>query len=121
MVRTPILIHYGCKFRSPQHWFTSLEDAQLTLNAWRHDYNNVRPHSSLGQQAPAHFGSGGDVSLAHTLVELWALKTSTCSKSVRYVKSADRRGEFDRSMQQQAACLAASVAYASVLRGRVLN
>ena len=76
MVRTPILIHYGCKFRSPQHWFTSLEDAQLTLNAWRHDYNNVRPHSSLGQQAPAHFGSGGDVSLAHTLVELWALKTS---------------------------------------------
>ena len=23
--------------------------------------HNVRPHSSLGQQAPAHFGSGGNV------------------------------------------------------------
>ena len=47
-----------------QHWFTSLEDAQMTLNAWRQDYNNVRPHSSLGQQAPAHFGSGGNVTSA---------------------------------------------------------
>ncbi len=30
-----------------QHWFLSLEDAQRILGAWRADYNNVRPHSSL--------------------------------------------------------------------------
>ncbi len=47
-----------------QHWFTSLEDAQMILDAWRHDYNNVRPHSSLGQQAPAHFRLGGNVTSA---------------------------------------------------------
>ena len=28
-----------------QPWFTSLEDAQMTLHVWRHDYNNVRPTS----------------------------------------------------------------------------
>ena len=47
-----------------QHWFTSLEEVQRILEAWRHDYNNVRPHSNLGQQAPADFGSGGDVASA---------------------------------------------------------
>ncbi|MFG1691751.1 integrase core domain-containing protein, partial [Gemmatimonadota bacterium] len=26
---------------------------------WREDYNNVRPHSSLGDLPPAHFGAGG--------------------------------------------------------------
>jgi putative transposase len=38
-----------------QHWFLSVADAQQTLDAWKADYNNVRPHSSLGQQPPAQF------------------------------------------------------------------
>lgn len=33
--------------------FDSLEDAQRKLALRRYDYNNVRPHSSLGNQAPA--------------------------------------------------------------------
>ncbi len=33
--------------------FDSLADARKTLALWRYDCNNVRPHSSLGNQAPA--------------------------------------------------------------------
>jgi len=33
--------------------FDSLADARRTLALWRYDYNNVRPHSSLGNQTPA--------------------------------------------------------------------
>jgi len=42
-----------------QHWFVSLEDAQRTLDAFREDYVNTRPHRSLANQAPAVFGAGG--------------------------------------------------------------
>ena len=33
--------------------FDSLPDARRKLALWRYDYNNVRPHSSLGNQTPA--------------------------------------------------------------------
>lgn len=36
-------------------YFTSLSDAQLTIEAWRKDYNETRPHSSLGDLTPAEF------------------------------------------------------------------
>lgn len=42
-----------------QHWFIDLADAQGTLDVWREDYNNHRPHSSLGNQTPVHFRTGG--------------------------------------------------------------
>ena len=32
--------------------FDSLTDARQKLALWRYDYNNVRPHSSLGNQTP---------------------------------------------------------------------
>ena len=38
-----------------ESWFVSLHDAQQTIEAWRLDYNNVRPHSSLDDQTPAAF------------------------------------------------------------------
>lgn len=34
------------------HWFTSLADPQLLIEAWRLDYNRCRPHSALGYQTP---------------------------------------------------------------------
>ena len=37
------------------HWFLSLPQARLSLAAWRRDYNDVRPHSSLGNLAPQEF------------------------------------------------------------------
>ena len=33
--------------------FDSLADARRKLALWRYDYNNVRPHSSLGNKTPA--------------------------------------------------------------------
>jgi len=38
-----------------QHWFLSLMDAQAKPEAWRLDYNQNRPHSSLGYRTPAEF------------------------------------------------------------------
>jgi putative transposase len=41
-------------------WFLSLTEAQAKCGAWRKDYNEVRPHSSIGHQTPAEliFASG---------------------------------------------------------------
>ena len=38
-----------------QHWFRDLRDARRTIEAWRIDYNQVRPHSSLGNLTPEEF------------------------------------------------------------------
>lgn len=38
-----------------EHVFTSLAHARRLIDAWRQDYNNVRPHGSLGHQTPAAF------------------------------------------------------------------
>jgi putative transposase len=43
-----------------QHWWVSAAEAQHTLAAYRHEYNNERPHSSLGHLSPRHWGQGGD-------------------------------------------------------------
>jgi putative transposase len=37
------------------HWFLSLEDAAEKIEAWRKDYNEYRPHSSLDDLTPAEF------------------------------------------------------------------
>ena len=37
------------------NWFTDLDDAKHVIEAWRVDYNEVRPHSSLGQLPPAAY------------------------------------------------------------------
>jgi hypothetical protein len=33
-------------------------DMGHALEAWRHDYNHFRPHSSLGNRTPAEMGTG---------------------------------------------------------------
>lgn len=37
------------------HWFLSLRDAKEKIEAWRKDYNEYRPHSSLNNLTPAEF------------------------------------------------------------------
>jgi putative transposase len=39
------------------HWFTSLAEARILIAAWRRDYNQQRPHSSLDYQTPAEFAA----------------------------------------------------------------
>ena len=44
-----------------QHYFSTLAEAQVVLTAYRTDFNNHRPHSSLGQKTPAEFFAGRNV------------------------------------------------------------
>ena len=37
------------------NWFLSVEDATLKIEQWRKDYNEFRPHSSLGYKTPGEF------------------------------------------------------------------
>ena len=49
---------FNGKFRDEclnEHWFVSLADAKTAIEAWRIDYNTVRPHSSLDGATPHHF------------------------------------------------------------------
>ena len=38
-----------------ESWFVSLDDARATIEQWRLDYNEVRPHSSLHDRTPTEF------------------------------------------------------------------
>lgn len=38
-----------------EHWFKDLADARQIIDAWRHHYNHVRPHSSLGYVPPEKY------------------------------------------------------------------
>ena len=40
-----------------EHWFLSLEDAREKTEEWRQDYNQIRPHSSLGNIAPEEYAA----------------------------------------------------------------
>ncbi len=60
---------FNGKFRDEclnQHWFTSLVDARQKIEAWRNDYNEIRPHSSLGDLPPAVFAKDALRSLRAT-------------------------------------------------------
>jgi putative transposase len=38
-----------------EHWFMSLDDAREKIESWRCEYNQDRPHSSLGKLTPDEF------------------------------------------------------------------
>ncbi len=38
-----------------EHWFETLQQARTEIAAWRRDYNEVRPHGSIGRIPPAQF------------------------------------------------------------------
>lgn len=51
---------FNGKFRDEclnDHWFLDLEDARTKIQSWRDDYNEVRPHSSLGDLTPKEYSS----------------------------------------------------------------
>jgi putative transposase len=37
------------------NWFVDLDDAKRKIAAWRKEYNEIRPHSSIGRIPPAEF------------------------------------------------------------------
>lgn len=54
-VQNAVMESFNGRFRDEclnSYWFTSLRDARRTIEAWRIDYNQERPHSSLGYRTP---------------------------------------------------------------------
>jgi putative transposase len=47
-----------------EHVFEGLAHARQIIEAWRHDYNHVRPHGSLGHQTPAAYRASLRLTLA---------------------------------------------------------
>lgn len=44
---------FNGKFRAEclnTHWFMGLDDARQNMEDWRRDYNEIRPHSSIGNK-----------------------------------------------------------------------
>jgi len=59
-VQNAFIESFNGKFRDEclnQSWHTSLEDARRSIEAWRTDYNTVRPHSSLGYLTPEEYAA----------------------------------------------------------------
>jgi putative transposase len=51
---------FNGKFRDEclnDHFFNNLAHARAVIAAWRRDYNEARPHSSLGRIPPAEFAA----------------------------------------------------------------
>jgi putative transposase len=51
---------FNGKFRDEclnEHWFASVAEAQTLIEAWRVDYNTVRPHSALRKATPEQFAN----------------------------------------------------------------
>ena len=44
-------------------WFANLFDARRKISEWRREYNEQRPHSSLGYRTPAEFARGSNPEL----------------------------------------------------------
>jgi putative transposase len=59
-----------------QHYFLSIIDARLALEQWREDYNNRRPHGSLGQRTPVEYRAEIEASEASDQL---ALRKAECS------------------------------------------
>ena len=69
--------------------FDSLDDARRKLALWRYDYNNVGPHSSLGNRTPAEarrtleqFGGSAPGALAQTETEDYETNSRKLSLSM---------------------------------------
>ena len=45
------------------YWFLSLMDARSKIEAWRVDYNTVRPHTAIGHVTPVEFAAASGQAL----------------------------------------------------------
>jgi putative transposase len=57
-VQNAFIESFNGKFRDEclnEHWFLTLQEAQLVIEAWRREYNEERPHSAIGNLTPREF------------------------------------------------------------------
>jgi transposase InsO family protein len=61
-VQNAFIESFNGKFRDEclnERWFMTLAEARQAIEALRRDYNEVRPHSSLGNRTPKEFTGDG--------------------------------------------------------------
>ena len=53
------------------HWFATLTEAKQVIEDWRREYNESRPHRSLGERTPSEFACqialNGDLTSSQTV------------------------------------------------------
>ncbi len=57
---------FNGKFRAEclnTHWFLTLDDARQKMEHWRRDYNEVRPHSAIGNKPPISLMKGSSAAV----------------------------------------------------------
>jgi putative transposase len=58
LMDNPFVESFNGSFRDEclnDHWFLSLEDAAAKIEAWRREFNEYRPHSSIDNLTPMEF------------------------------------------------------------------
>jgi putative transposase len=76
------------------NWFENLADARRKIEAWRQDYNQARPHSSLAYRTPAEFARTWTPSPSLIVIE----------QSGASVKDSLRRAESGASLTDAPPC-----------------
>lgn len=59
-IQNPFVESFNGKMRDEClniHWFADIFEARTTIEEWRRDYTQVRPHSSLGNRTPGEFAA----------------------------------------------------------------
>ena len=57
-VQNAFIESFNGKFRDEclnEHWFLTLQEAQIVIEAWRREYNEERTHSAIGDVTPMEF------------------------------------------------------------------
>ncbi len=62
-------------------WFRTLNDVRCTLDTWREEYNNERPHSSLDYRTPRDFRLAFEVSGPMGPLTLTTISSYTTEKT----------------------------------------
>ncbi len=57
-VQNAFIESFNGKFRDEclnEHWFVSVQEAQVVIETWRREYNEERTHSTIGHMTPMEF------------------------------------------------------------------
>jgi putative transposase len=83
---------FNGKFRDEclnQNWFVNLKDAREMIEAWRVDYNTVRPHSSLGYLTPEEFAASAAARPASPPTPVVSIAPAWAGSDVQEPRSAN--------------------------------
>ena len=86
-----------------ENWFMSLQEARMKIEAWRRDYNQVRPHSALGYQTPEEFAARAAARGASppTLAAICKTEETDSVGSTRFLSARARTSGTGHSARQR--------------------